>query len=176
METDFEEKSWIGQPAPDFTLPDLDGRPHALAQYRGRLTLINFWSAECPYAERVDRPLLPWLASLGGQAALLPLAANANEPPELLRTTAAQRGIPLVLRDESHRVADAYGAVTTPHFFVLDGDGIVRYQGAYDDVTFRQRTPTRFYLQEAVAALLAGRLPEVAQTQPFGCAIVRWSN
>ena len=43
-----------GDLAPDFTLPDLDGAPHALSNYRGQVVIVNFWSAECPWAERAD--------------------------------------------------------------------------------------------------------------------------
>jgi hypothetical protein len=70
-------------------------------------------------------------------------------------------------------VADLYQALTTPHVFVIDRDGILRYAGAVDDVSFRQRRPTRFYLDEAVEALLDGQLPAVAETPAYGCTIVR---
>ena len=70
-------------------------------------------------------------------------------------------------------MADAWGAQTTPHVFVVDEAGVLRYQGAVDDVTFRQREPKRFYVKEAVDALLAGRLPEIASTPAYGCTIVR---
>jgi hypothetical protein len=69
---------------------------------------------------------------------------------------------------------DAYEAQTTPHLFVVDASGILRYRGAFDDVTFRQRTPTKFYLRDAVSAVLENRLPDPAETAPFGCAIVRF--
>jgi len=55
----------------------------------------------------------------------------------------------------------------------VDVAGILRYQGALDDVTFRQREPNRFYVKEVVDALLAGRLPEVASAPAYGCTIVR---
>jgi hypothetical protein len=55
----------------------------------------------------------------------------------------------------------------------MDRMGILRYRGAVDDVTFRRRTATRFYLEEAVEALLAGRLPDLSETLAYGCAIVR---
>jgi hypothetical protein len=57
--------------------------------------------------------------------------------------------------------------------FVVDRDGILRYRGAVDDITFRQRQATRFFLREAVEALLAGRQPDVGETPAYGCAIVR---
>jgi hypothetical protein len=78
-----------------------------------------------------------------------------------------------VLVDRQHRVADMYAAQTTPHVFVVDGAGRLRYQGAVDDTSFSQRSPSRFFLYEAVQALLAGRSPQVLETRPYGCAIIR---
>jgi hypothetical protein len=146
---------------------------HALSDWQGRICVLNFWSADCPHAERVDAQLLSMLPGWGEAVRLVWIASNANEPPELLQHTAASRNLPLVLFDEGNRVADLYGAATTPHMYVIDAGGILRYQGAFDDVTFRQRTPTRVYLQEAVQVLLAGGLPEPAFTAPYGCAINR---
>ena len=163
----------MGQTAPDFTLPDLAGRPHRLRDLRGRIVVLNFWSAECPWSARADADLSARLPAWGERVRLWSLASNANEPPALLRAMAAERGLPLVLVDSGARVADLYAAQTTPHIFVLDAHGALRYRGAYDDVTFQQRTPRRGYLPEAVEALLAGRAPDPAETPAYGCTIVR---
>jgi peroxiredoxin len=165
----------IDQPAPDFELCDLDRNLHTLRDYRSQITVLNFWSAECPHATRVDAGLLAFLPVWGERVALLAIASNANEPPALLKQTASQRGLPTVLLDTQNTVADRYRAVTTPHLFVIDEQGILRYQGALDDVTFRQRTPTRPYLIEAVQSLLDGKHPDPAETPPYGCAIVRYA-
>jgi peroxiredoxin len=164
----------INQPAPEFTLPDLNGRIHMLSDYRGRIVIVNFWSAECPHAERFDADITACLAQWGADVALLSVASNANEQEGMLAAAARRRKIPVVLRDADRSVADRYEAQTTPHVFLIDHQGILRYRGAVDDVSFRQREPTRFYLREAVEALLTGRLPEVADVQPFGCTIVRY--
>lgn len=164
----------IGQPAPDFTLTDLQGNLHALRDYRGRVVVLNFWSAECPWVERADGELLGYLSRWGEQVALLPIASNANESQEVLARVAAERGLPLVLHDAEQKVAEVYQVEVTPSLFVIDGAGVLRYRGAFDDVTFRQRTPTRKHLFEAVEAVLAGRLPQPAETPPYGCARVRY--
>jgi hypothetical protein len=70
-------------------------------------------------------------------------------------------------------VADLYEAVTTPHIFVVDRDGILRYRGAVDDVTFRQRKASRFFLDEVVGSLLNEQLPTLTETPAYGCTIVR---
>jgi peroxiredoxin len=163
----------LNQPAPEFTLPDLDGRIHMLSDYRGQIVIVNFWSAECPHSERVDADITTCLAQWGDEVALLSIASNANEPDDMLAVAARRRKVPILLRDADQSVADRYEVLTTPHTFVIDRQGILRYHGAVDDVGFRQRVATRFYVNEAVEALLTSRLPEVAEVQPFGCAIVR---
>ena len=162
-----------GDFAPDFTLSDLDAAPHSLRDYRDQIVVVNFWSAECPWAERADSLLKQWLTGWGGRVILLTVASNANETAELVAEAARQRGLAPVLLDSGCRVADAWSAQTTPHVFIVDEAGVLRYQGALDDVTFRQREAKRFYVKEAVDALLAGRLPEVASTPAYGCTIVR---
>jgi peroxiredoxin len=165
-----------GQSAPDFTLPGLDGSHHSLKDYRGHVVVLNFWSAECPHAQRSDQELTSYLESWGEKVALLCIASNANEPPDLLSQVAAERRLPVVLHDPHQQVADLYGAVTTPHVFVIDQGGILRYQGAFDDVTFRQRTPSQHYLRQAVEAVLSGQKPNPQETSSYGCAIVRYAD
>jgi hypothetical protein len=109
----------------------------------------------------------------GEGVALLPIASNVNESQALITSVSRSRRLPLVLRDADHTVADRYEAQTTPHAYLIDRQGYLRYCGAVDDVSFRQREPTRVYLEEAVEALQSGRIPEPAETQPFGCIIVR---
>jgi peroxiredoxin len=163
-----------GQLAPGFTLPDLHDELHSLKDYRGKIVVVNFWSAECPYTQRSDLELATYRQVWGERVTVLPVASNSNEPLEMLERVAAERRIPLVLRDPRHRLADRYAAITTPHCFVIDPQGVLRYQGAFYDVTFRRRTPTRFYLKSAVDALLQGELPDPAQAPPYGCSIVRF--
>ena len=163
----------IGQPAPDFSLPDLSGQSHRLSDCRGRIAIVNFWSAECPWAERADRELLSYLRGREEQVSLLPIAANAHETDAMCAAAARTRGLPLVLRG-GPEVQDAYEACTTPHIFIVDEQGVLRYRGALDDVSFRRREATRFHVREALEALLAGRLPDPAETPPYGCAIVRF--
>ena len=163
----------LNRPAPDFELPGLDGHLHRLSDYHGKIVIINFWSAECPHSERADRLLTARLKQWGADVRLLSIAANRNEPIPMLEEAAKARRLPLVLIDAQLAVADEYGAQTTPHVFVVDRQGILRYRGAVDDVTFCQRVAQHFYLEEAVEALLEGRQPAPAETPAYGCAIVR---
>lgn len=134
---------------------------------------MNFWSAECPYSERTDRSLVALMLQWGRDVELLSIAANRSESIQLLEDVSTTRGISTVLIDAEHIVADLFEAITTPQAFIMDRMGILRYRGAVDDVTFRQRQATRCFVEEAVAALLAGRLPDVQEMPAYGCAIVR---
>jgi peroxiredoxin len=163
----------INQPAPDFELPDLDGEVLRLKDLRGKIVILNFWSCECPHSERTDREMMAMFVQWREDVALLPIAANRIESPRALADAAHSRHLPTVLMDMEHIVADLYEAIATPQVFVIDRQGVLRYGGAPDDVSFRQRRPTRFYLDEAVEALLDGRLPEVSETSAYGCSIVR---
>ncbi|RPJ24671.1 MAG: hypothetical protein EHM33_17070 [Chloroflexi bacterium] len=163
----------LNQPAPDFELPDLQGIPHSLSEYRGRIVLVNFWSAECPHSERTDRYLVSLLEQWNGEVVMLSIAANRNESAQMVGEAAKTRHIPTVLIDAEHVVADLYAAVTTPHVFLVDREGILRYRGSMDNITFRQREATRFFVPEAVEAVLHGHLPELAETPAYGCVIVR---
>jgi len=163
----------LDQPAPDFELPDLDGHPHRLSDYRGRIVVVDFWSCECPHSERTDRSLISTFVQWNDEVVLLTVAANRSESAEAVAEAANTRRLPRVLVDGEQSVASLYEAQTTPHAFVIDQEGILRYRGAVDDVAFRQKTPTRFYVEAAVEALLEGRPPEVRETPAFGCVIVR---
>lgn len=163
----------LNQLAPDIELPDLQGNLHKLSSYRGRIVIVNFWSAECPHSERADRSTMACFVQWGEEVEMLSIASNRNESRQMMEEAVRARRIPILLVDAEHSVADLYEAVTTPHAFVVDREGILRYRGAVDDVTFRQRKATRFYLEEAVEALLEDRLPELQETPAYGCTIVR---
>jgi len=163
----------LNQPAPDFELPDLHGRLHRLSAYRGKIIIVNFWSCECPHSERTDRSTMACLVQWGDEVKLLSIASNRNESAHSVEETVKARRLPGVLIDAEHVVADLYEAAATPHAFVVDQNGILRYRGAVDDVRFRQPKATRFFLEEAVEALLEGHLPTLAETPAYGCAIVR---
>ena len=163
----------INQPAPDFELPDLEGEVHRLRDYRGKIVIINFWSCECPHSERTDKAILAMFVQWRNDVVILSIAANRSENVEALKTAADTRHVPTVLVDSQCFVANLYEAQTTPHVYVIDHAGILRYRGAVDDVTFRKRNPDHFHVEQAVRALLNGQLPELQSTHPYGCTIVR---
>lgn len=161
--------------APDFELRGLDGRLHRLSGYRGRIVIVNFWSAECPHVVRTDASLRAAMTRWGDAVVWLGIASNANESLSDLENAARERGPLTVLMDAKHEAADMFAAQVTPEAFILDREGVVRYHGAVDDVNFRQKVATRWFAEEAVNALLAGTLPSIPKAPAFGCSIIRES-
>jgi peroxiredoxin len=166
----------VGQPAPDFSLPDLEGISNRLSDLRGTIVVLNFWSATCPWAQVADEAIAAIEVLRDERIVLWPIASNVDETPEQIRDVAKERGLPFVLLDAGHAVADLYEAVTTPHVFVVDAEGILRYRGSVDDTSFRQRSPTKNYLADVLSALLEGREPAPTETPGYGCAIVRFAE
>jgi peroxiredoxin len=166
----------VGQKATDFTLPDTDGREHSLPE--GRPAVVVFTCNHCPYA-------LAWhdriLDAARDYEDVSFFAINPNDAERYpADSTEAMRerverdgGWPLpYLRDESQDVARAYGARTTPHVFVIDAEGTVRYAGA-PDADYRDPGQNAAWLRAAVDALLAGEEPGRPETEPVGCS-VKW--
>ena len=166
------EKLTIDQPAPLFKLLDLEGEQHELKNYVGKIVILNFWSAEGPWAKKGDESILPMVEKWEKDVVLLSIASNANEGKELIREESALRKLPILLHDNNQEVATLYHAVTTPHIFVIDGEGILKYQGALSDVNFRQPEPTINYLELAVDSLLIGENPDPSEVPSYGCTVV----
>jgi peroxiredoxin len=163
----------LGEQAPELQLPDLKGRLYTLKDLLGRIVVLNFWSAECVWCEHVDHELTAYLGRWKAQVKVLWIASNANESRELIARVASERKLPTVLVDDHQQAANLYGAQTTPHFFVVDGSGKLAYQGAWDDITFRQRVATKIYIPTVIASLKQNLVPEVTQTPAYGCALIR---
>lgn len=166
----------IGQEAPQFQLTDLRGAVISLSTMNRWIIVLNFWSAECEWCERVDYELLGILDTWKEHVKVLWIASNANESRERIEKVANRRDLPTVLIDEHQVVANLYGAETTPHFFVVNSQGILAYQGAWDDISFRQRVATQVYVPNVVEALIQNATPQISQTPPYGCALVRYSD
>jgi peroxiredoxin len=164
----------VGTPAPDFTLADLSGKSHALRDYRGKTVVISFISARCPisnaYKDRIRAISQDYSKR---DVAFIGVNSNADESPEEMRAYAAKNNLDFtILKDKGNVVADAYAAERTPKVYVIDGEGVMRYQGRIDN----SQNPSlvkRNDLREALNEMLAGKPISVADTKALGCLIKR---
>jgi peroxiredoxin len=165
-----------GSEAPDFTLTNvITNEPMRLADLRGQPVILNFWSVECPWSRKFDDYFLQRAVDWAEHSIwLLFIDSNDNEAVYDMQDLAEELGIAHpVLQDKHNLVADVYGALTTPHIFLLDSNGLIVYQGAVDDRSFRQPEATINYLDAAVESLIEGKAPTAENTPAYGCAIMR---
>lgn len=173
----------IGQAAPDFDLPGVDGKRHSPASFRdAKILVIVFSCNHCPYVIGSEDRMVRFHADYAPRGVAM-AAINSNETEnhpgdslEHMVERAKEKGFRFpYLRDETQEVAVAYGALRTPHYYVFDQDRKLRYTGRMDD---NPRTPgmqRTHELRNAVDALLAGKKPPVEVTNPIGCN-VKWKG
>jgi peroxiredoxin len=182
----------LGSPAPDFNLPGVDGRQHALKDFaQAKFLAVIFTCNHCPtaqyYEERLKRIAADYTDRGVAVVAIMPNDPKSVRLDELgwtdlsdsfeeMQLRAAERkfNFPYLYDGDSEAVARAYGPVATPHAFLFDAERKLRYAGAIDD-SERVEHVTKHYLRQALDALLAGRQPPVARTKVVGCS-VKWAG
>ena len=170
----------IGDRAPEFELPDTDGRSWPRSAGDGAsATVVVFTCNHCPYALAWHERIAQVAHDYSGRGVHF-LAINSNDAEryprdslEAMKRRVAAESWPMpYLRDESQEVARAFGAEVTPDVFVLDSDGVLIYRGApdgdYDDPSLRAQ-----WLRAAVDSVLAGSKPDQPESRPVGCSI-KW--
>ena len=156
-----------------------DGKTYTLASFRDKdLLVVVFVGNGCPTVRLYEERLLDLhrrFADAGLQIVLVNSNNASLSPPDTYERVverASRSGLPFpYLKDGDGALARACGAFCTPHAFVFDGERRLRYRGRIDDSRTGQRV-TSHDLEDAVADLFGGRPVGVAETGPFGCAIV----
>ncbi|MBU0679074.1 MAG: thioredoxin family protein [Verrucomicrobia bacterium] len=171
----------IGGDAPDFNLPGTDGKNYSLASFEGsKAVVISFTCNHCPYAVAYEDRFISLAKEFGPKdVAFLAICCNdaENYPQdnfENMKKHADQAGFNFpYLRDDSQDVAKAYGAVCTPHLFLLDGARKLVYEGRIDDNWQDPGSVKSQDLRTAIEAVLAGNPVTNPNTNPMGCSI-KW--
>jgi peroxiredoxin len=172
----------IGQSAPDFDLPGVDGKRYSLASFQQKLLVIVFTCNHCPYVIGSEDRMLKFAADFMPRGMGM-VGINSNETVghpqdsfENMVQRARERGFTWpYLRDEDQTVALAYGALRTPHYYVFDAARRLGYTGRMDDNPRQANLARTHELRDAVEAMLEGRRPPVELTNPIGCN-VKWKE
>ncbi len=174
----------IGEQAPDFDLPGVDGRRYSLASFADApILVVAFWCNHCPYVIGSEDRMRQFVADYAPRGIAV-VAINSNETEghpgdsfdKMIERARERRYNFPYLRDEAQDIAKAYGALRTPHFFVFDRERKLRYTGRMDD---NPRTPgaeKTHELRDAVDAVLADKNPPVELTNPIGCNVKWWGQ
>jgi len=172
----------LGTEAPDFSLPDTEGKTVSLADVKSdQALLVIFMCNHCPYVKHVADGLKKLTDEyLSKGVSVVAISSNdadnyPDDSPEQMAKEKAERGYGFpYLYDADQSVARAYAAACTPDFYVFDGDGKLAYRGQMDSSRPKSDIPvTGEDLRAALDAVLAGKQPETQQRPSIGCNI-KW--
>lgn len=174
----------IDQPAPEFTLKDVDGKDVKLSQFKGKTVVLEWVNYDCPFVHKhyssgnmqklqgiYTKKDIVWLSicsSAPGKQGYFPTA-------DLKKRMAEEKAVPTdYLIDENGAVGKLYGAKTTPHMFIVDSKGVLRYAGAIDDTPSTKAADIEKatnYVAAGLDALVAGKSVAVKTSMPYGCSV-----
>lgn len=170
----------VGEAAPAFSLTDLAGETHSLADYKGKTVVLEWVNPECPFSDRHAREkTMTELAARHGEVVWLGINSTSPDHGNFLEPTehaewAEEHGISYpILYDRDGSVGHAYGAKTTPHMFIVDPSGTLIYDGAIDDdPPGRMAQAERMnYVDGGLVALASNQALDPATTKPYGCSV-----
>ncbi len=169
----------IGSTAPTWEpLEGIDGGRYGSDDVAGApLTVVVFTCNGCPYAVDYEDRLVALHRRWKDEGKVRIVAINSNAIPDdsldAMRERAEAKSFEFVyLKDPESKLAEAFGAVRTPEWFLLDAERKVIYMGAFDDASDPEKVTER-HLENAIDAHLAGKPIETAETAPVGCLVRR---
>jgi peroxiredoxin len=175
----------VGKAAPDFSVTDAQGKTRSLAEFKGKTVVLEWHNPECPFVKKhyntstnmqnqqkdATNSDVVWLSINSGA----PGKQGAMNGTDAMAKIAALQAAPSAyLIDSEGKVGQAYGAKTTPHMYVIDGGGVLRYAGAIDSNPSADASDipaATQYVSQALAELKAGKPVSMAVTKPYGCSV-----
>lgn len=181
----------IGQSAPEFRLPGIDGREYTLADFKdAKLLVMIFTANHCPTAQAYEDRVNKLVDDFSDKGVAF-VAISSNHPKavcleelgysdlgdtfEDMKIRAKEKGFkyPYLYDGDTQEVALAYGPQATPHVFIFDQSWKLRYRGRIDEMESPYETPEQQDTRNAIEVLLAGKEPAVTTTKVFGCSM-KW--
>jgi peroxiredoxin len=171
----------VGETAPAFKLMDLDGKEHTLADFKGKTVVLEWFSSKCPWSGSKSgnsihstgqvTKMMTELKKVDPDVVYLAIDSTARGMSREAVISADKKAVSNlkiavpVLVDFDGKTGKAYGAKTTPHMYVIDGMGKLRYSGALGD------RKSKNYVVDAVTAIKNGSTVSPSETRPYGCGV-----
>jgi peroxiredoxin len=174
----------VGQPAPDFSLPDTNGQTRHLSQYKGKWVVLEWYQPDCPFVRKhygsgnmqalqkeFTAKGVVWL-SIDSSAP----GEEGNYPADKLNQIASSQGVArtALLLDPDGKVGHAYGAKTTPDMYIINPEGKLVYEGAIDSkpttLVADLKVATN-YVKVALDDSMNGKSVPQTVTRPYGCSV-----
>ncbi len=184
------EKAKVGEKAPHFMLKDTEGKTHVLKDYLddGKIVVLEWFNPMCPFVVK-HHDAMPTMANLAKKYddEIVWLAINSGHADHPTRAKSS-RAMKIVeewnlsypmLVDETGKVGKMYGAKTTPHMYIIDTEGVLRYAGGIDNHPSAQKPESSDdvtnYVDLALQQIIAGETVSMSETKPYGCS-VKYAN
>jgi glutathione peroxidase-family protein len=174
----------VGESAPAFSLIDSHGQTHSLSDFRGKTVVLEWTNAECPFVKKhYDSGNMQKQQAGAVADGVIWLTINSGAPGKQGHVSSEQANAiqknwkaasTAYLIDADGKVGRAYDAKTTPHMYVIDADGVLRYNGAIDSIASADKGDLAKAVQfvpSALAAVADGEAPDPALTRPYGCSV-----
>ena len=174
----------IGAPAPTFSLTDSNGKTVSLADFKGKTVVLEWTNHDCPYVRKhyggnaMQALQKKWTAQNVAWLTLIssePGSQGYVSGPEANKLTADRGAAPTaVLMDPKGDVGRAYGAQTTPHMYVITGDGTLVFMGGIDDkatTRLEDLKTAKNFVDAALTEVAAGKPVSATTSRPYGCTI-----
>jgi cytochrome oxidase Cu insertion factor (SCO1/SenC/PrrC family) len=175
----------VGQPAPDFTLTDINGRSHSLSAYRGKTVVLEWVNPECPFVVKHyqgsgNMPATQKAAVADGAVWLSINSGHAGSqgdfaPAEVAAWHSKTGAAPTAYcRDQNGKVGKLYDARHTPTLYIINAEGTLVYAGGIDDINsanVADIAKATNYVKAAFADLKAGRPVAKATSRAYGCNV-----
>lgn len=174
----------IGKPAPSFAATDADGRPVSLADYKGKTVVLEWTNDECPFVrkhyggqnmqalqKKWTAKDVVWLTIISSP----PGEQGYADGPKAKKLTADRGAAPTaVVLDPKGDVGRSYKALTTPHMYIVKGDGTLAYMGGIDDkpsTKVEDLKTAKNFVDAALGEIEAGKPVSVPTSRPYGCSV-----
>lgn len=181
----FAGEAAIGDPAPDFTLTDINGQAHSLHDYKGRVVVLEWIDPECSFVQKhyVRSSNIPDTERAATAQGVVWLTINSAGPGMQGDFSGARLAAWLAkvkwagtdyFRDLDGRVGHLYGATGTPELYIIDKDGILVYAGGIDSIASNDPADIPHavnYVRLTLAELSAGEPVLKVHAPVYGCTI-----
>ena len=176
-----DAKLKIGDKAPNFSLPGVDGKAYSLNEFRGKRILVAvFMCNHCPYVQAYIERIKAIQGDYGVKGVQV-VGINANDEvnypddsfDKMIEMNKNKKLNFPYLRDEDQTVATAYGAQCTPECFVFDTDRKLRYHGRIDDNYKDENAVKTYDLRNAINSLIHNQKVAIEMAPAIGCSI-KW--
>jgi thiol-disulfide isomerase/thioredoxin len=183
----------IGNSAPKFSLPGVDGKTYNLDSFKsGKLLVIIFTADHCPTAQAYEDRILQLYQDFHPKGVEF-VMISPNNPQAVcleeigysdlgdsfeemkIRAKDKKYPMPYLYDGDKQETAKAYGPTTTPHVFIFDSQRKLRYCGRIDEMENPYVKANQHDTRNAIVALLEGKPVPVEKTKTFGCSI-KWAS